>query len=78
MHGVTRDLVLEAVVQGVDTDPWGNERFGLEAVGTLKRRLRHALRPGARSGNKLVGDKVEHPAGHLRRQAGMTARAPHD
>jgi polyisoprenoid-binding protein YceI len=59
MHGVTRDLVLEAVVQGVDTDPWGNERFGLEAVGTLKRsdfdmRFDQALG----SGNKLVGDKV--------------------
>ena len=59
MHGVTRELVLEAVFQGIDTDPWGNERVGLEAVGALKRsdfdiRFDQALG----SGNKLVGDKV--------------------
>ena len=43
-----------------DIDPWGNERAGLEAVGTLKRgdfdmKFNQALG----SGNALVGDKVK-------------------
>jgi polyisoprenoid-binding protein YceI len=47
------------VVQGTDTDPWGNERAGLEVIGTLKRsdydmKFNQALG----SGNVLVGDKV--------------------
>ena len=59
MHGVTREVKVEVVFQGADTDPWGNERVGLEAVGTLKRsdfdmKFNQALG----SGNALVGDKV--------------------
>jgi polyisoprenoid-binding protein YceI len=59
MHGVTHEVTLKAVVHGVDTDPWGNERVGLEMVGTLKRsdfdmKFNQALG----SGNLLVGDKV--------------------
>ena len=59
VHGITRDVRLKAVVQGTDTDPWGNERVGLEVVGTLKRsdfdmKFNQALG----SGNVLVGDKV--------------------
>ncbi len=60
LHGVTREIQLEAVVQGVDTDPWGNERVGLEVVGELSRgdfgmKFNQALG----SGNLLVGDKVK-------------------
>jgi polyisoprenoid-binding protein YceI len=59
MHGVTKEIKIEVVVQGVDTDPWGNERVGLEGVSVLKRsdfdmRFNQALG----SGNALVGDKV--------------------
>jgi polyisoprenoid-binding protein YceI len=59
MHGVTQEVRLKAVVQGTDTDPWGNERAGLEVVGCLKRsdfdmKFNQALG----SGNVLVGDKV--------------------
>jgi polyisoprenoid-binding protein YceI len=59
MHGVTREVKLKVVVQGVDTDPWGKERAGLEVVGVLKRsdfdmKFNQALG----SGNVLVGDKV--------------------
>jgi polyisoprenoid-binding protein YceI len=59
MHGVTREVRLDVVVQGTDTDPWGNERVGLEGVGVLKRsdfdmKFNQALG----SGNMLVGDKV--------------------
>src|SRR5579862_8704939 len=37
MHGVTREVKLTVTFQGEDTDPWGNERVGLEAVGSIKR-----------------------------------------
>ena len=60
MHGITREVKLDVVVQGTDIDPWGNERAGLEVVGTLKRsdfdmKFNQALG----SGNVLVGDKVK-------------------
>jgi polyisoprenoid-binding protein YceI len=59
MHGITNEVKVEVVVQGTDTDPWGNERVGLEGVSVLKRsdfdmRFNQALG----SGNALVGDKV--------------------
>jgi polyisoprenoid-binding protein YceI len=59
MHGITHEIKIEVVVQGTDTDPWGNERVGLEGVSVLKRsdydmKFNQALG----SGNALVGDKV--------------------
>jgi polyisoprenoid-binding protein YceI len=59
MHGITREIRLDVLIQGTDTDPWGNTRAGLEVVGTLKRgdfdmKFNQALG----SGNMLVGDKV--------------------
>jgi polyisoprenoid-binding protein YceI len=59
MHGITREVRLDVLVQGTDTDPWGNTRAGLEVQGTLKRsdfdmKFNQALG----SGNALVGDKV--------------------
>jgi polyisoprenoid-binding protein YceI len=59
MHGITQDVKLQAVVQGTDVDPWGNDRVGLEVVGVLKRsdfdmKFNQALG----SGNMLVGDRV--------------------
>jgi len=59
MHGVTREITLDVVIQGTDTDPWGNTRAGLEIVGKLLRsdfdmKFNQALG----SGNMLVGDKV--------------------
>jgi len=59
MHGITRDVKIDVVVQGSDIDPWGNERAGLEAVAMLLRsdfdmKFNQALG----SGNVLVGDKV--------------------
>lgn len=60
LHGVTRPITLEATVFGSDTDPWGNDRVGLELTGQLSRgdfdmRFNQALG----SGNMLVGDKVK-------------------
>jgi polyisoprenoid-binding protein YceI len=59
MHGVTREAKIDVVVSGVDEDPWGNTRVGLEGVAVIKRsdfdmRFNTALA----SGNLLVGDKV--------------------
>ena len=59
MHGVTHEIKLEVLIQGTDTDPWGNTRAGLEVVGKLKRsdwdmKFNQALG----SGNVLVGDRV--------------------
>jgi polyisoprenoid-binding protein YceI len=59
MHGITREIRIDVLIQGTDTDPWGNTRAGLEAVATLKRsdydmKFNQALG----SGNALVGDKV--------------------
>ena len=59
MHGVTREIKLDVLIQGTDTDPWGNTRAGLEAIGCLNRsdfdmKFNQALG----SGNLLVGDRV--------------------
>jgi polyisoprenoid-binding protein YceI len=37
MHGVSNELVLDAVVHGTDIDQFGNERVGLEVSGELSR-----------------------------------------
>lgn len=60
LHGVTREIVLHADVQGTDVDPWGNDRVGLEITGELSRgdygmKFNQALG----SGNMLVSDKVK-------------------
>jgi polyisoprenoid-binding protein YceI len=60
MHGITREVRLDVLIQGTDKDPWDNLRAGLEIVGTLLRsdfdmKFNQALG----SGNVLVGDKVK-------------------
>jgi polyisoprenoid-binding protein YceI len=37
MHGVTRDVTLAVEFNGAATDPWGNDRVGFAATGTLNR-----------------------------------------
>ncbi len=59
IHGVTNEIVLHADVLGTDTDPYGNERVGLEITGKLSRgdygmKFNQVLG----SGNMLVADKV--------------------
>lgn len=59
MHGITKEVKLEVVFAGADTDPWGNERVGLEVVGVLRRSdFDMTFNQALGSGNKLVGDKV--------------------
>ncbi len=59
LHGVTRELVFHAEVQGTDVDPWGNERVGLEITGKLSRGdYGMSFNQALGSGNMLVADKV--------------------
>jgi polyisoprenoid-binding protein YceI len=60
MHGVTRPISLRAVVQGVETDPWGQERVGIEITGELSRgEYGMKFNQVLGSGNVLVSDKVK-------------------
>jgi polyisoprenoid-binding protein YceI len=59
MHGVTREVALTAEVAGVDVDPWGNERVGLEVTGQISRGdYGMTFNQALGSGNMLVADKV--------------------
>ena len=60
LHGVTNEITLTAEINGVDTDPYGNEKVGLEVTGQLSRgeygmKFNQALG----SGNMLVADRVK-------------------
>ena len=60
IHGVTQPVKLKAVIEGTETDPQGNERVGLSAVGDINR-SDHGMKFNAAlgSGNMLVSDKVK-------------------
>jgi polyisoprenoid-binding protein YceI len=60
INGVTREETFHAELQGTETDPWGNDRIGLEVSGQISRgdygmKFNQVLG----SGNSLVGDKVK-------------------
>jgi polyisoprenoid-binding protein YceI len=60
IRDVTREIELEATVQGVGEDPWGNERVGVAVRGTINRNdfgLTYN-QPLARGG-MLVGEDVK-------------------
>jgi polyisoprenoid-binding protein YceI len=60
MHGVTKPVTLKTEIGGVETDPFGNERIGLEAGGELSRSdygMKFNMALG--SGNLAVSDKVK-------------------
>lgn len=60
LHGVTKEIVLHADVQGTDVDPWGNDRVGLEVTGELSRgEFGMKFNQALGSGNMLVSDKVK-------------------
>ena len=59
IHGVTKEILLHAEVQGPDVDPRGNERVGLEVAGQLSRaEYGMTFNQALGSGNMLVGDTV--------------------
>jgi polyisoprenoid-binding protein YceI len=60
MNGITREVRLDAEIAGVDTDPWGNERVGLELTGQISRGdFGMTFNQALGSGNLLVADKVK-------------------
>ena len=60
MHGITKEVTLEAIVDGTETDPMGNERVGLEVVGQISRGdFEMKFNQALGSGNVAVSDKVK-------------------
>jgi polyisoprenoid-binding protein YceI len=60
LKGQTRDIELEATLQGAGEDPWGNERVGVSARGTINRNDFGLTwqAPLPRGGGVLVGEQV--------------------
>jgi len=60
LHGVVREVTLEAEFAGKGKDPWGNERAGFSARAALDRREFGLVWNAAlETGGVLVGEKVE-------------------
>lgn len=59
IKGMTREVTLDATVNGAGTDPWGNERIALEARGTISRKdFGLNWNQLLEAGGVLVGDKI--------------------
>ena len=59
INAITRSEVFHAEIQGTETDPWGNQRGGLEVSGQISRGdYGMTFNQVLGSGNALVGDKV--------------------
>jgi polyisoprenoid-binding protein YceI len=60
MHGVTNEIVLEAEETGRVKDPWGNDRIGFNAKGSLDRKdYGLTFNQALDAGGMLLGDKVD-------------------
>lgn len=60
IHGVTREVVLEAEWAGTGKDPWGQERAGFSARTAIDRRdFGLVWNAALEAGGVLVGEKVE-------------------
>ncbi len=60
LHGVTREVTLEAEFGGTAKDPWGNERAAFSAKTALDRRdYGLTWNAALEAGGVLVGEKVE-------------------
>jgi polyisoprenoid-binding protein YceI len=60
MHGVTKEIAFEAIVDGTDIDPQGNERLGVELLGQISRGdFEMKFDAALGSGNAVVSDKVK-------------------
>jgi polyisoprenoid-binding protein YceI len=64
IRGVTREVELDAHVTGAGTDPWGNERLGLELEGEIDRHdFGVSWNTPLPTGGLLLGDTVRLTAG---------------
>jgi polyisoprenoid-binding protein YceI len=60
IRGTTNEIELHAVTQGLEQDPWGNTRVGLEVAGELNREeFGLTWNQALESGGVLVGKKVK-------------------
>ncbi len=60
VHGVAREVTLEAEFAGTGKDPWGNQRAGFSARTSIDRREYGLVWNAAlETGGVLVGEKVE-------------------
>jgi polyisoprenoid-binding protein YceI len=60
MHGVTREVVLQADFAGTGKDPWGNQRAGFSARTSVDRRdFGLKWNAALEAGGVLVGEKVD-------------------
>lgn len=60
LHGVTRPETFSVTFEGIGKDPWGNEKVGFSATGSLKR-SDYGLTYNAalETGGVLIGDEVK-------------------
>jgi polyisoprenoid-binding protein YceI len=64
IRGITHEVELAAQVTGAGTDPWGNERLGLELEGEIDRReFGVSWNTPLPTGGLLLGDTVRLTAG---------------
>ncbi len=60
MHGVEKEVVLDAKLLGKGKDPWGNLKYGFEATTTINRKdFGMAWNEVLEAGGVMVGDEVE-------------------
>ena len=60
MHGVKKEVVLDAEYLGKGKDPWGNERYGFHAATTVNRKdFGMQWNEVLETGGVLVGDEIE-------------------
>ena len=60
IHGVTKQVVLDAEFLGTSKDPWGNEHFGFQARTTISRKeFGMKWNEVIEAGGVMVGDEVE-------------------
>lgn len=60
MHGVSREVVLDAEFLGKGKDPWGNLRYGFTASTTVNRKdYGMTWNEVVEAGGVLVGDEIE-------------------
>lgn len=60
MHGVTKPVVLDLEFNGAITDPWGNEKVGFSAYGTINRTdWGLTFNKALDAGGLMIGEKVK-------------------
>jgi polyisoprenoid-binding protein YceI len=64
IRGITREVELAATITGAGTDPWGNERLGIELEGEIDRHeFGVSCNTPLPTGGLLLGDTVRLTAG---------------